>query len=153
MDLKIERLSLQIVDKWQDQIKNLMLEATLKSFPDNMPDDDYYDSSLSKIQKYLSEEKAVVFLATEEDLLLGFAWCHEIIRFQKRRLHISSLAVNPQNQYGGIGTSLMAEIRNYAEKNGFDGIDLLVTDSNDVAKRFYLKNGFDTERLLMSKDF
>ena len=150
--MEVTRLTIKEFDRWQDRIAFLIKEAVVVNFPDNMPEETYYTDSIQNLKAYIEENNAIVFICIDEDNIRGMAWCHTIQRFNKRRLHIASIAVMPSCRNLGVGKKLLKEIENYASNHSYSGIDLLVTASNTSAVCFYQNNGFETERLLMKKE-
>lgn len=57
---------------------------------------------------------------------------------------IGGIAVRPNIQGEGVGSRLLAEVTNYAKKNGYKYVRLDVMDFNSKAKNLYERNGFKT---------
>lgn len=150
--MNIYRLYLEDFYKRKDDIQILMEESFRHNFPEQEIGNDYYETTLGRIEEYLQNHTAVIFLAQEEEKVCGWLWSHEILRFTERRLHIANIAVCPRMQGKGIGRQLIDYAEKYAGDHGYDGLDLLVTKSNETAVHFYGKNGFEVERFLMKKD-
>lgn len=150
--MKIIELNLESFKYWKETISILFKEAVVVNFPYNQPDEVYYTESINKLMDYIEVKSATVFLGISDEKALGMVWCHPIQRFNKRRLHIASIAVLPEARKLGIGNALLERVERFAVQNGYAGIDLLVTAENLNAVGFYQNNGFETERLLMKKD-
>ena len=150
--MRVIKLTIEEFKKWKGSIKLLLKEAIIISFPDNKPEDSYYDEKMRELEGYIAENNAIVFLCINNENVLGMAWCHSIRRFNEKRLHIASIATMPHCRNMGVGKMLLKEIETYAVDNLYVGLDLLVTADNINAVSFYQKNEFQTERLLMKKD-
>lgn len=149
--MKIERLDIRQYDAVQSGLKGLIQDTMLCNFPDAVIDDAYYPDTLCKIRHYLEDGSAVIYAAMDEDRLCGWIWCHEICRFDEKRLHIAHLAVEKQCRKQGIGRLLIQRVEAYALENGYSGLELFVTRSNKSAVRFYEKQGYEVDRLFLRK--
>lgn len=58
-------------------------------------------------------------------------------------LHVLNIAVEPGLQRGGIGTALLLAAARDAAARGQTGITLEVRASNETARAFYRRHGFD----------
>lgn len=149
--MQIIQLTLDRFDRWRTEMEALLKETVIHNFFEYLPPQEYYKNTIENLYQYLAEEKAIVFLAIINEELSGWIWCHEIYRFEKRRLHIASFAVKENSRNNGIGENLFSTVEKYAKEHEIKGIDLMVTKSNKQAVRFYNKHGFETERFLMKK--
>ena len=147
----IKRLSYITIEPWKDTITELLNLSVKLNFPYMPENEGYGQKKYDELHEYLRAEKAIVFGAIENGELAGWIWCHEIYRMGSRRLHISEISVREEYRMRGIGKRLLAEAETYAKSNGFLELDLLVTESNEDAVRFYKDLDFDTERYLMVK--
>ena len=71
----------------------------------------------------------------------------------KEILVIHTLCVDPDYSGGGIGTTLVNFIKEYAKSSGCVTIRLNTTAKNEPAKHLYEKNGFriaDTKKILLN---
>lgn len=151
--MRVIKLTIEEFDRWKESIRVLFKEAVIVNFPNNKPDESYYIESIKKLKSYISENNAVVFLCLDNENVLGMAWCHSIQRFNEKRLHIASISTMPNCRNMGVGKKLLEDVEAYAIDNHYMGLDLLVTADNENAVSFYQKNEFQTERLLMKKEF
>ena len=149
--MQVRELGSSDLTNHEKEIRQLIKETVVCSFPDNIIPDNYYDETYCHVKGYLEDGKAVVFAAIENDSILGWAWCHPIDRFESHRLHIAFLAVMENARGKGIGHKLMDHVIAYADREGFDGLDLMVTQEDKAAVKLYKDYGFETERLLMRK--
>ena len=70
-------------------------------------------------------------------------------RMEMRFLEINELGVDEAYRRQGIGTELIAFIRNYAEQSGYDRMELNMWEFNEGALKFYEAVGFSTYRRYM----
>ena len=150
--MEITRLDKLNFDKTKNSIKELLRDAMCISFPEAIINEDYYEEKISKLEEYILNDSAIVYLAVEDNDVLGWIWCHSINRFDKKRLHVASFAVSKKMRNQGVGSLLMEEAEGYAKKSNYDGMDLFVTENNITAVNFYQKNGYQIERYLLKKD-
>ena len=83
--------------------------------------------------------------------MAGWVWCHEIRRPEGKRIHIAEIAVAEEWRRQGVGRQLLEKVEAFAQENGYQAIDLLVTAGNASAVMFYEKADFKPERFLMKK--
>ena len=150
--MQIIELVPECFDVWRQKIGFLIKETILYNFGGSIVPDSYYEQTLDGLKNHLSSGDAKVFLATEKSELLGWAWCYTIQRFDKKRLHIGNFATMPQYRGSGVGRKIFAEVEKFARESEYDGLDLMVTESNTDAVKFYMQNDFTVERFLMKKD-
>lgn len=149
--MQIRRIDKEEFARWQNQIAELFNESVKINFPNGIVDTNYGETKCNEVYEYLKDGSAVVFAAEEDDDMLGWLWCHPIVRMGRTRLHIAEIAVKNKYRGKGIGQTLLKSAETFAEKNDFPEIELLVTVSNTSAFRLYQKENFETERLIMKK--
>lgn len=149
--MQIDRLDNNNLLFWRGQIEELINTSVKISFPNQNISDNYCVEKCNKLAYYLAEGTAIVFVAREEEVLLGWVWCHEVIRISAKRLHIAEIAVRDKYQRTGVGRQLMNEVEMYAKSKGYKEIDLMVTITNSRAIGFYENALFVPERYLMKK--
>ncbi|MDD3138962.1 MAG: GNAT family N-acetyltransferase [Lachnospiraceae bacterium] len=146
-----ENLSADRVDKYKSDIIQLIKETMIYNFPDSIIPEEYYSETIDSLLVHMKNGNAVVFAVFENDVLLGWMWCHPIDRFGSKRIHIASFAVKDDARKKGVGHKLIDAVEEYSSQQGYDGIDLLVTRENITAVKFYEKHGFEVERYMMRK--
>ncbi len=87
--MQVKRLDLELFEQWRERIPALIKETILANFSGCNIADEYYQKKCEQLKRYISENRAVVFIALIEGSLAGWIWCHEIHRFSARRLHIA----------------------------------------------------------------
>lgn len=152
-DLKVLRLNKDNFFSVSEDIKALMKISMECSFQKSEIPADYYEQSISDLERFINDGSAVAFVCIANNKVQGWIWCYEIHRLNNRRLHVTDFAVTPDEQRRGIGSILIDTVEKYADENGFDGIDLMCSESDFSAKKFYLKHGYEPERYLMAKYF
>lgn len=110
------------------------------SFPDPWPEE--------FLRAYLDDPHALALVA-EDPQPVGFL----IVRDEAaarggRALHIHDLAVAPPCRRRGVGSALLAELVRVARCRGVARIRLEVRVTNEAARRFYEKHGFQAVRRL-----
>lgn len=72
-------------------------------------------------------------------VLANFNWS---LKFAGRALWIEELYVTPEYRRRGIGRELVAQVLDYAEENGYKGVDLEAYQGNTPASVLYRTMGF-----------
>lgn len=151
--VKIYRLELESFERWEESIQKQIKEIITINFPQRAIEEEYYQNKSKEMRQYLAENRAVIFLAEEDNELAGWIWGYEKKQFDIRRLHIAFFSVVSKKRRNGIGKALLNLADQYAKSMGLDGMELLVTNSNYKAVEFYRHAGFEEERLLLAKRF
>ena len=117
------------------------------------------------VKKYTDEEtlrifeneKTPVFVAVEDDAVLGYAFCIDQqitdshILTDIRTLYIDDLCVDETIRGKGIGKALYDFVVAYAKKEGYYNLTLNVWACNESALRFYEKMGLMPQKIGMEK--
>ena len=148
----IYRLNSNILMSFEEDIKKLIRETIMYNFPKVQIDDHYLNYIIEDISKYLINGTAVIYVGMDNGNIQGWIWCHEIFRFNERRLHIAYFSVFERYRNVGLGRKLIRAAEDYARENKYCGLDLLVTKNNVTAVDFYFNNNFTVERYLLKKE-
>ena len=150
--VQIQKINAHDFAFWCDQVAELFNSSVKINFPEFMVNGNYGNDKCNEVATFLKDGTAIVFVAIEQDKLIGWIWCHKINRLDRMRLHIAEIAVFDDYQKRGVGSQLLDKVEECAIENGYFEIDLLVTASNISAVRFYEESLYRTERYLMKKD-
>ena len=150
--MEIFRINKAHFDKTKNEIRALIQETMIYNFPNTVIEDTYYEDILSKLGNYIVDGSAVVFLAVEEQAVLGWIWCHSIQRLNEKRLHVANFAVSKASRKKGVGSLLIKAAEKFAKENIYCALDLLVTRDNISAVSFYQSHGYEVERYLLRKE-
>lgn len=99
------------------------------------------DAEWSKRTAYMSSEKGIGFLATENELPCGIIGAF-LDQQEPDKAQIVSMWVAPEHRRRGIGTALIEAVRSWSRARGVRKLCLLVTNCNQAAVEFYKRNGF-----------
>ena len=91
-----------------------------------------------RVARNLRQRDTLVLTAREGERLAGFA----IMQFGDERAHLSLLAVRPDYQRRGVARRMLEWLTESALTAGIARIHLELRESNQAARRFYLKHGF-----------
>ena len=138
--------------KWRNQIADLLFEASVISFTEDVASMEKCYEEAEKLKSYLEDDKAFFLAAIGETELAGFLWAYPREIGNSKRLHLNHLILRKEFRNGGIGTALMKSLENYVKECRFSGFELMVSKSNEKAISLYQKLGYRTERFLMFKD-
>lgn len=107
------------------------------------------------VTKTLSENLAtsVILLAEENARKLGFIQLEEEKEFFSGEAHgyIANLAIAKEAEGKGIGTVLMQAAETWSKERGYRYLSLYVFGTNDHARKFYEKLGYDEDSLKLTK--
>ncbi len=92
-----------------------------------------------RIREELMNEDAVVTIAEEDGIVVGFA--HGV--WARRTGHILRVYVDPEHRGEGIGRELLAAVRDSLLNRGSDRIQAMVLAENEVGNQFYQDAGFE----------
>ena len=109
------------------------------------------------LKKIFLDDNTPVFVYTEDDKVLGYAFC-QIIIFNSivnpkeiKTLYIDDLCVDELYRNKHIGRSLYNHVIEYAKSMNCYNVTLNVWEGNDSAKAFYEKCGMKVQKTYMEK--
>lgn len=108
--------------------------------PDNFLNGLTVNEGIKKWQEYLNKEKHRIFVAYENEKILGFSACKEDEEL-KNCLYLDSLHVSETSRGKGVGTKLINTVGSYAYIKGYEHMSICIVKVNDNAKRIYEKMG------------
>lgn len=150
--MTIQKVEINLYNKIRNQIEKLLCESVCINFPDFQEVNHYVHSRCNDLARFIEEETATVFIASEQEKLAGWIWLRDIERMGKHRIHIAEIVVSENYKRKGVGSKLLKMAEKYAIDGGFDEMDLLVTASNKSAVAFYERASFVPERYQMCKN-
>ncbi len=115
----------------------------------------YSDEELVKI---IDSETTPIFVATENGVVIGYAFCkYQITKNNrllkdKKTIYIDDICVDEAFRGKKVGSALYDYVVNYAKANGFDNLTLNVWAFNEGAYKFYEKLGMTKQKIIMEKD-
>lgn len=108
--------------------------------PDNFLNGLTVNEGIKKWQEYLNKEKHRIFVAYENEKILGFSACKEDEEL-KNCLYLDSLHVSETSRGKGVGTKLINTVGSYAYIKGYEHMSICIVKGNDNTKRIYEKMG------------
>ena len=114
--------------------------------------------SFEDVEQMLSDPNKPIFVAVEEDLVLGYIFCvHKEIRghgalCDRKVLYIDDLCVDESYRGKGIGKALYDRAINLALETDCFNVELNVWAFNASAIRFYEKCGMKPQRMIMESE-
>jgi len=137
-------------DEWQ-LFKTLRL-ASLKESPQAFSST--YESAVNRTNESWSEQakttatgsNKITFITFDDDLPIGIA---ALYRDEKKfeQGEILQVWIAPEYRGSEVAFELMNTIFQWAKENEFKQIKAIVTEKNDRALKFYLKYGFEKDKL------
>ena len=107
------------------------------------------------IFKIWNDPEQEIVVSERDGVLRGFAILHHIVKpespfsFEKDFLDIDEFGVDAAFRRQGVGTEMVAFIREYAKEKGFRRLELNMWEFNQDALAFYEAAGFSTYRRYM----
>ena len=98
----------------------------------------------------------LLLVAHDVEAIVGYAHAeiqrHAASSYKRAsaQLHVHAMGVAGAHRGGGIGTALLAALRDEARRASLDGLSLEVYAFNEAARRFYEREGFVAERTRMT---
>ena len=111
----------------------------------------------SEILSIISDDKTPVFVAVDNDVVVGYAFCivEDVIGnpslVDMKSLYIDDLCVDEAFRGKHIGTLLYDYVLDFAKQIGCYHVTLNVWCLNDSAMQFYLKRGLKPLKIVMEK--
>lgn len=109
----------------------------------------------SQVLALLNSSKTPIFVAAEENQVLGYCFCkvkayeNEPVVHDHTELFIDDLCVDEQHRGQKIGTALYNEVLRYAKMRGCHNVTLNVWSFNENAMKFYASLGMKPQRVFM----
>ena len=91
-------------------------------------------------KNFLSDDSNIMWVASQEDKLLGFISTMPDSTSNKIR-YLDSLHICPEARGKGIGTALIRTAGESTLRNGYEKMSVCVVKGNDKAKQLYIKLG------------
>lgn len=149
--MQIFNMSVYDIEKYDTQIVSLMQQSFEISFPREKTMIMKINQRLDRLKEYVRTDKGKVFGVRRNDTLIGFLWFFTNSDENTNKIHVNQFVVDEEYRNLGIGTSLWNELESYAIKNNCTEFELMVSQKNENALRYYLSRDFTVERLLMKK--
>lgn len=114
--------------------------------------------SFEDVEQMLTDSNKPVFVAVEEECILGYIFCvHKELRghgvlSDRKVLYIDDLCVDENCRGQGIGKALYDHALALARETGCFNVELNVWAFNESAVRFYEKCGMRPQRIIMESE-
>lgn len=105
--------------------------------------------TIKKLSLFITQKMCVCLGAYEENELIGILWAYKREFSSELRYHINYFSVKTKNQNQGIGKKLLEKLKDIVKEEKIKVIDLNVDINNEQAKKFYKKNNFEEEKILL----
>lgn len=107
----------------------------------------------SQILAMLNSSQTPIFVAVEEEAVLGYGFCqvriydHDPVICDHTELYVDDLCVDEQHRGQGIGKAIFQELCRYARMRKIETVTLNVWCCNEKAMAFYKSLGLKTQKL------
>lgn len=144
--INVKEISLEILVEKEENIKSNIKELLMITNIDNVEEIENVYNNMIKFKK---DKTAILFGAFDKknNNLVGFIWGYEKIG----KLHINYFYINKGYRGKGVGQKLINSMYEKAKEKNIDTIELMVGSKNTNAMKFYKKQGFISERVLLCK--
>lgn len=111
-----------------------------------------------ELNKFINDEQWLISIFEAEGrpvgLILASQQVQEASRWNPKRhtIYIEEFIVTELNRGNGIAIALYNSLVSWAEQTGASTVDLHVWANNELAIKFYERQGFMKQQYLMSKD-
>lgn len=158
--MKIEQLN----KKYFEDVKDLLVELQeyiieIDNYNLNILSKDYRNKYFEFMLKDCAHNYGEVFVATENDnvvgMIAGFVQPYDNrdkldYKCPKKGL-VAELIVSKNARCGGVGTMLLNKMENYFKSINCEYCQIDVFASNESAKKFYSKNGYQNRMITLFK--
>lgn len=130
MDIEIVILKPKDINEFSDLIK---------IFEEVFEWDNFSLPSTTHLQRLISNNSFLVFVAKEGKKLVGGLTAHVLDRYdiEKPSAYIYDIAVSTEHQRKGTGKLLIASLNDYCKKNGFNEVFVQAETEDVQAINFY----------------
>ncbi len=110
-------------------------------------------------EKELAKETTKAFIAMDGESCLGYMllFIHRFdenpFQYKRNYLILDQILVKENVRSKGIGKLLLNEAFSFAQSNQINVVELSHWTLNETARLFFIKNGFSSNKITMSKTF
>lgn len=135
------------------QVKVLHTKGEPKIFKSGFP-----KNLKNYANEFVGSKKKFIIVSENNGIIDGYAMIiltckkENIYRFEQKFVNIDDFGVLKNEQHKGIGTKIIAYIKKFAKKHGYNRLELNAWAFNKNALDFYEKMGFDVSRVYFKMD-
>lgn len=134
----------------RNSIRELMRYCMEASFSDPTPAD-FYEEKLDRLDGYLRRDEGYLFAALDGEQMPGFLWACQMTSPWGPKFHVLYFAVLPDRCGQGIGRGLLCAAEEQARALGISCMELIVSNFNGSAVRFYHSQQYHAARSILQK--
>ncbi len=150
--MRIVPITAEIAEEYREQIAQLYFDNVRS----NACHSHYtYEEAYEKMNDligHLADNTAIVYGVFDESNLIAFIWAYIHQFREENRMYVSEIRVKEEYRKRGIGSQMLRQIEDKAEKMGLGAIYLHAEANNPEAVRFYQMHGYEYERIQMRKE-
>lgn len=111
--------------------------------------------SASEVIALLDDPENPIFIAEEENIVLGYAFCQMVthkkdpVMTDRTELYLDDLCVDESTRGKGVGKALYAAVKKYAAQRKCHSVFLNVWNCNETAYKFYVNLGLTPRKTYM----
>lgn len=141
-----------IWDGLREDLKDSLVRAYMEVFSSEPWNESWGPEEVKRdIDEAMSQPDFRMFLALEDDEVVGFCWGYRVPSNNGKTAMIRELGVIPGSRSRGIGKGLLERIVEAYMDRGYDKITLETSLRAEKAIAMYQSSGFEEDRVFMSK--
>lgn len=149
---------------YRDDVKRLLRElqeyiVELDPYKFNLIEDGYEEQCFKIDYNEVKENNGIIYLAIENSNVVGLVMGvvkKPVLEYDYERKYnmgeVTELIVTKNVRSKGVGKKLIDKIEKYFKENCCKTVNIDVFGYNEMAKKFYFKNGYHTRMMTVSKE-
>lgn len=151
-EIEIRLISEADLHSNEEILKKLFLENFRINFPDLELSSCISDDGYINMLRFQKDGSAILIGAFIGMNIIGFLWAYSREFLGEKRLHIAHVIISDVNRSMGIGGKLLNSLEKIAKEMNIKKIELITSNANKEAIKFYQKNNFDVTRVQLEKE-
>ncbi len=139
----VETKDYKIISKLNEEVQNLHARLHPEVFKA------YNNEAIElEFKNFLSDPNCKCFLAKNDESAIGYIFCfirainENAFHYSFKTIYIDQLTVLEKYRRSGVGKLLLEQVEHLAKEHSIEKIELDHWSSNDVAARYFRKNGY-----------
>jgi len=150
-EISIEPLTAELCSLYEDELATFYLKNM--KLCTSIGDYDFLDAKrkIGELKDYIAMDKAIVYGAFYQNVLVGYIWSYVHKFRQEERLYVSEIHVDDNWRSRNIGKRLLARVEDDAVNLGLGTMYIHVEAKNSGALKLYEREGYEVERIQLRK--
>ncbi len=143
-------ITIEDLETYERDIKIYIREVLENNFSEEIEESQVQEVYNNMIT-FTKDKSAIILGAYDNEVLMGFLWAYRRTINSQKRYHINYFVVSSEKRSMGIGRGMFQELLNIGKNESIEAVELMVTATNEKARKFYNQCGFDIERVSLCK--